>query len=50
VQKREEEGLSRNYDEDRVWVVPANVTWGKVHNDVEGGCIWLCWKNIMILG
>lgn len=30
-------------------MAPPNMNWGKVHNDVQGGHIWLCWKNTMIL-
>ena len=28
-----------------MWTAPPDGNWGKVCDNVQGGCIWLCWKN-----
>lgn len=40
---------SRNRDVDPDGDGHTRWEWGKVCNNVQGGCIWLCWKNTMIL-
>ena len=33
----------------QTWTAPPGENRGTVCNNVQGGCIWLCWKNTMIL-